>query len=88
MAKVGFHKNIPGFIELRNSPAVRGLISLYAARAVDSASGFGGTYDYTVRTGPTRCRAYISTQDRHAIYANRKHNALMKALGSSFRSNQ
>ena len=88
MAKVGFHENIPGFIEFRNSPAVKALISEYAARAVDVASSFGGEYKFTVKDGPTRCRAYIDTYDRHAVYANRKHNALMKALGASFRANK
>lgn len=69
--------NIPGLVELRNSPEVQEFLKSQADRIVASCEG---NYETDVRAGRTRANASIITRDRKTFFKNLKDNELLKHL--------
>ena len=79
MAKFQFELNRAGVRELLQSPEARSLCEGLAKQALQS---LGDGYSSDTRTGANRVCVEIHADTPRAYYSNRKHNRILKAVGS------
>ena len=84
MSKTTYIPNYAGYDIVRNSAAIQEECHSKAQEVASFAAGYGGTYELYDQAGPHRCRTRVVTADPHAMNANRKYNALVKALGGAY----
>ena len=74
-----FELNKEGVRQLLSGSKMQNIVSAYGERVQKAA---GEEYDVDVKSNKDRCFVRVSPSTPHAYNSDRKHNTLLKALGS------